>query len=94
MEYWQRWDNKRFDTEEDAYQDCIDNEKTEVLEDYLLSWHIIDVNTLLHWAMNQDSFWEAFQDEITKAREMMFEDNYCQWIEPDRDDLCEVNPTE
>lgn len=83
MEYWQRYDNKRFDTEEDAYQDSLENEEVDVLEEYLLKVVDLDVSALLHWAMNQDGFWEAFQDEITEAREIMFEDNYCHCEEPD-----------
>lgn len=86
MEYWQRYDNKRFDTEEDAYQDSLENEEVDVLEDYLLKAVGLDVSALLHWAMSQDGFWEAFQDEITEAREMMFEDNYCHWEGPDDDE--------
>ena len=86
MEYWQRYDNKRFNTEEDAYQDFLENEDVDTLEDYLLKAVDLDVSALLHWAMSQDGFWEAFQDEITEAREMMFEDNYCHWEGPDDDD--------
>lgn len=86
MEYWQRYDNKRFDTEEDAYQDFLENEDVETLEDYLLKAVDLDVSALLHWAINQDGFWEAFQDVITEAREMMFEDTYCHWEGPDEID--------
>ena len=83
MEYWQRYDNKRFDTEEDAYQDFLENEDVDTLEDYLLTVVDLDVTALLHWAIGQDGFWEAFQDVITEAREMMFEDTYCHGEEPD-----------
>ena len=86
MKYWQRYDNKRFDTEEDAYQDFLENEDVDTLEDYLLRAVDLDVSALLHWAMSQDGFWEAFQDVITEAREMMFEDTYCHWEGPDDDD--------
>lgn len=86
MEYWQRYDDKRFDTEEDAYQDFLENEDVDTLEEYLLKAVDLDVSALLHWAMGQDGFWEAFQDVITEAREMMFEDTYCHWDEPDDDD--------
>ena len=79
MMYWQKYDNKRFDTREEAYEDFLENETINELEDYLLEEVGLDARTLLRWIMNQDSFWEAFQDEITKAREMMFEDSYCYW---------------
>jgi hypothetical protein len=87
MEYWERnEDGVHFDTEEDAYQDFLENEDVDTLEDYLLKAVDLDVSALLHWAMSQDGFWEAFQDVITEAREMMFEDTYCHWDEPDDDD--------
>lgn len=92
MEYWQRYDGKRFDTEEDAYIDSIENEDIDTLEDYLLKAVDLDVSKLLHWAMEQDGFWEAFQDEITAAREMIFEDNYCHWEGPDVDPDGNENP--
>ena len=92
MEYWQRYDDKRFDTEEDAYQDFLENEDVSTFEDYLLKAVDLDVSDLLHWAMSQDGFWEAFQDEITAAREMMFEDSYCHWEEPDDNDDDWVDP--
>lgn len=92
MEYWQRYDNKRFDTEEDAYIDSIENEDISTLEDYLLKAVDLDISKLLHWATEQDGFWEAFQDEITAAREMIFEDNYCHWEGPDTDPDGNENP--
>ena len=87
MEYWQRnEDGACFDNEEDAYQDFLENEDVDTLEDYLLKAVDLDVSALLHWAMGQDGFWEAFQDVITEARGMMFEDNYCHWEDSDDDD--------
>jgi len=84
MEYWQRnKDGKCFDNEEDVYQDFLENEDVDTLKDYLLKAVDLDVTALLDWAMNQDGFWEAFQDIITEAREMMFEDTYCHWDESD-----------
>lgn len=91
MEYWQRYDDKRFDTEEDAYQDFLENEDVSTLEDYLLKAVDLDVSALLHWAMSQDGFWEAFQDVITEAREMMFEDTYCHWEGPDLEEEAEID---
>lgn len=90
MEYWQRYDDKRFDTEEDAYQDLLENEDVGTLEDYLLRGLELDASTLLDWAIKQDGFWEEFQDEITAAREMMFEDQYCHWEGPDDDEIDEL----
>jgi hypothetical protein len=36
--------------------------------------------------MGEQAFWEHFQDEITEARESLFEDFYSHWDEPDEDD--------
>ena len=82
MEHWKRnTDGKPFDTAEDAYIDSIEREDVDTLEDYLLKAVDLDISKLLHWATEQDGFWEAFQDEITAAREMIFEDNYTCWDE-------------
>ena len=86
MEYWQRNpDGEIFDNEEDAYIDSIEREDIDTLEDYLLKAVDFDISKLFHWAIQQDGFWEAFQDEITEAREMIFEDTYSHWEDPDDD---------
>jgi hypothetical protein len=87
MEYWQRnEDGTRFDNEEDAYLDYLSNEDDAALEDYLRDLGPLTFDDLLHWAMGEDAFWEHFQDEITEARESLFEDFYSHWDEPDEDD--------
>jgi hypothetical protein len=87
MEYWQRnEDNKRFDNEEDAYLDYLDNEDEAALEDYLHDLGFLSFGDLLHWAMGEQAFWEHFQDEIAEARESLFEDAYSHWEEPDEID--------
>lgn len=87
MEYWQRnEDGKRFDNGEDAYLDYLDNEDQATLEDYLRDLGPLTFDDLLHWAMGEDAFWEHFQDEITEARESLFEDFYSHWEDPDDDD--------
>lgn len=93
MEYWQRdEDGKRFDDEEDAYLDYLDNEDETTLENYLCNFSFLSFRDLLHWAMGEQAFWEHFQDEITEAREMIFNDNYSYWIESPNE--TEINPTE
>lgn len=87
MEYWQRWDNKRFDTEEEAWEDYYNNEDNQELVDYLL--HTVenfDFERLLNWAIQQDGFFEIFQDEIAQARQEAFNASYCNWEEPDDED--------
>lgn len=87
MEYWQRnEDGARFDSEEDAYLDYLGNEDDAAVEDYLRDLGFLSFGDLLHWAMGEQAFWEHFQDEITEARESLFEDAYSHWDEPDDDD--------
>lgn len=87
MEYWQRnEDGKRFDSEEGAYLDYLDKEDGAALEDYLRDLGSLSFGDLLHWAMGEQAFWEHFQDEITEARESLFEDLYSHWDEPDEID--------
>lgn len=92
MEYWQRYDGKRFDTEEEAYEDYLNNEDTEYLEDILLYFDEgFSASNLLHWAMKQPAFWEAFEDDIERARQEAFENQYCCWEEPDLDEAQEIS---
>ena len=87
MEYWQRnEDGVEFDTEEDAYQDYLDNEDDAALEDCLREFEILSFDDLLHWVMGQEAFWERFQDEIAEARQSLFEDFYSHWDESDEVD--------
>lgn len=87
MDYWQRnEDGARFDCEEDAYLDYLDKEDDAALEDYLRDLGYLSFGDLLHWAMGEQAFWEHFQDEITEARESLFEDAYSHWEDPDDED--------
>ena len=87
MEYWQRnEDGARFNSEEDAYLDYLDKEDDIALEDYLRDLGYLSFGDLLHWAMGEQAFWEHFQDEITEARESLFEDAYSHWEDPDNED--------
>lgn len=87
MEYWQRnEDGARFDCEEDAYLDYLDNEDETALEDYLRDLGFLSFGDLLHWAMGKQAFWEHFQDEIAEARGSLFEDAYSHWEDPDDDE--------
>lgn len=80
MEYWQRnKDGVRFDTEEDAWLDSIENEDQEDLFNTLLGHNLIPQEKMLEWIMGQDGFWEAFQDEITEARTIIFNYDYSCW---------------
>ena len=87
MEVWRRDDGVEFESEEEAYLDSFDycaDELTDALCDTLNS------NKLLDWAMKQEGFWEAFDDEITEARGMLFENYYQNWTEPDLEEEAEI----
>jgi len=87
MEVWRRDDGVEFDTEEEAYLDSLEY-CDDVFEDVFLD--VVDSGKLLKWAMEQEGFWEAFDDEITKARGMLFEDYYQNWTEPDLEEEAEI----
>ena len=87
MEIWRRDDGVEFDSEEGAYLDSLEYCDDE-LADTLCN--IVDDNKLLCWAMQQDGFWEAFDDEITEARGMLFEDYYTCWDESELEEEDEI----
>ena len=74
MEYWQRYDDIRFKTVEDAYQDYLENENTDCLKYFLREF--ISVDDLFDWAMLDGGFWEHFESEIAHARDEAFESLY------------------
>lgn len=80
MEVWRRNDGVEFESEEDAYLDSLEY-CAEDLVDALCD--TLNSDKLLDWAMRQDGFWEAFDDEITEARGMLFENYYQNWVDPD-----------
>ena len=87
MEVWRRDDGVEFESEEDAYLDSFeycDASLADALCDTLNS------DKLLDWAMKQEGFWEAFDDEITEARGMLFENSYEHWTEPDLEEEAEI----
>lgn len=87
MEVWRRDDGVDFKSEEEAYLDSLEYCDDE-LADTLCA--ILNSNKLLDWAMKQDGFWEAFDDEITEARGMLFENYYQNWTEPDLEEEAEI----
>jgi len=88
MEVWRRDDGVEFESEEEAYLDSLEYCADE-LPDMLLDYGI-NFSKLLDWAMKQEGFWEAFDDEITEARGMLFEDFYQHWTESDLKEEAEI----
>ena len=87
MEVWRRDDGVEFESEEEAYLDSLEYCADE-LPDMLGCG--MNFSKLLNWAMKQDGFWEAFDDEITEARGMLFENYYQNWTEPDLEEEAEI----
>lgn len=83
MEYWAKYNDERFDTEEDAYTDYLENEEADYLACFLEEE--ITLPNILYWAMRQDAFWEAFDEEIARARQSAFENQYSNWVEEDEE---------
>lgn len=71
------WENdwgEVFDTEEEARENVW---KHMDREDYELELgYIIRYDKLLAWAMEQDAFYERFQEDISKAEAEFFDENY------------------
>ena len=71
------WENEwgeTFDTKEEARENVWEHMDRENYE-----WRLEDFishSKLLSWAMEQDAFYEAFQDEIGKAEADFFDDYY------------------
>lgn len=81
------WENdwgEEFDTEEEARENIHEHMDR---DDY--KWrlgYIISCDKLLAWAMEQDAFYERFQEEISRAEGEFFEDNYHEVEEEDEDE--------
>jgi len=78
------WDKKEFDSEEEAFDDA-GREMLDYSEEYLKPW--LSYDDLVEWAMKQDGFFEAFEDELEKAQRDFFEDFYFE-SEDDEDENC------
>ena len=71
------WENdfgETFDTEEEARENVWEHMEREDYEDELE--YIINHSKLLSWAMDQDAFYERFQEEISKAEAEFFDEYY------------------
>lgn len=81
------WDKKEFDSEDKAFEDAgHEMILSGDIGDYLKPW--VDYNDLLEWAMEQDGFFDVFEDELYKAQQAYFEDFYFE-LEDDEDENCE-----
>ena len=79
------WDGMRFNSEEEAFDDAFNEMLPDYGEDYLKPW--VDYYSLLKWAMKQDGFFDAFEDELYKAQRDFFNDFYVE-LEDDEDEDC------
>lgn len=79
------WDEVKFDSEEEAFDDAGYEMLDGYGEDYLKPW--VSYNELLMWAMKQDGFFDAFEDNLYKAQRDFFNDFYVE-LEDDEDEDC------
>ena len=79
------WDGMKFEIEEEAFDDAGYEMLPDYGEDYLKPW--VDYYDLLKWAMKQDGFFDAFEDELYKAQRDFFNDFYVE-MEDDEDEDC------
>lgn len=79
------WDGMRFEFEQEAFDDAYDEMLDGYGEDYLKPW--VSYNGLLTWAMKQDGFFDAFEDDLYKAQRDFFNDFYVE-LEDDEDEDC------
>lgn len=78
------WENdwgETFDTEEEARENVYEHMKRDDYEWQLE--YIISHDKLLAWAMEQDAFYERFQEEISKAEAEFFDEFYHEVEEED-----------
>lgn len=78
------WDKMEFESKEEAFDDAYD-EMFDYSEEYLKPW--VSYDELVAWAMKQDSFFDAFEDELYKAQRDFFDDFYFE-MEDDEDEDC------
>lgn len=80
------WDKMKFDSEDEAFGTaCMDMLDDGATGDYLQDH--VSYDKLLDWAMKQDGFFDFFEDELYKAQQDYFEDNYLE-LEDDEDEDC------
>lgn len=76
MKYVRDWDNKEFETKEEAYEDCLEfmdlSDYVERLDTY------VTIDNLLEWCFNQPSFYDNFGNEIYEIEQAFFEANYSE----------------
>ena len=70
------WDEKEFEFEQEAFDDALNEMLDGYGEDYLKPW--VGYNELLTWAMKQDGFFDAFEDDLYKAQRDFFNDFYVE----------------
>ena len=82
-----RWANAwgdEFETIEEALYDV--HKRMSDTDFHMYLEYLISFTSLLDWAMKQDSFWERFNSEVSKAEEDYFHDNYNEIEDEEKDD--------
>lgn len=79
-----RDDGIRFETEEEAREDM----EEWVFDDFDFEddfFRYISKDKLLRWAMKNPAFWDEFAEEVSKAKEDIFED-FCSEVEEEEEE--------
>ena len=79
---WVCADEDRFDTYEDAREDASEKMDWNDLADHFHNY--VTFTELLKWASKQDNFWAEYEDNMLRAEEDYFTDNY--WEEEEEDE--------
>lgn len=73
------WENEWgdiFDSEEEAYEDCCSRMTIDDYADGMI-YHL-SYDDLLQWAMEQEGFWEHFEDIMANIRQEFFINYYSE----------------
>ena len=77
-------DEKKFEFEQEAFDDACDEMLPDYGVDYLKPW--VSYNKLLAWAMEQDGFFDKFEDELYKAQRDFLNDFYFETEDEEDED--------
>lgn len=80
---WESEWGDTFDSEEEAYEDCLSRMTIEDYADEMI-FHL-SYDDLLQWAMKQEGFWEQFENTMKEIREEFFRNYYSEVEDEDAD---------
>ena len=81
---WVCEDGDRFDTQEEAYEDALKKMDWDDLADFFRNY--VGFTEFLKWASEQDNFWAKYEDDMYRAEEDYFTENYWEEEVEDEED--------